>query len=162
MDIGPSSITLETTGEDALESALELLEMIQSQEQGFERVYIEIESDYEKQSEKGAEKRRQATYQEFGSDGSDQEEYLGVREGTSHSKMLKGLYRLDEEGPVTTKRVIRETDLPEGTGYAAMSDLHDRGLVNRREGNSRSYRYEISESGKEEIKRLGIFGNNGK
>lgn len=156
----PSSLTFETNGEAALESALDIINMLKSQNQQFRHVYMEIETNRSDQEGKQITRRRQTTHEDFTEDEKKQEEKdskektKSVKRGTSHEKVLKTLFERTDAGPVPTKSVIEKTDLPEGTGYAAMSELYDRGLVERTEGSGQSYEYEVSQAGKEEIQRI--------
>ncbi|WP_162991551.1 hypothetical protein [Halostella salina] len=148
-----SSITFESTGENALNSALDALEMINSKGQDFERVYIELESKPRVEDDPSIDSR-QTTQSEFMRNSENEQVEGQIRQGTSHHKILRALYNDIPHPPASTKKILEKTDLGEGTGYAAMSDLHDRGLVIRSEGEGQSYEYEISEAGKNELRRL--------
>ena len=144
-------MSFQISGESAVKTAMSILEGLDDDSQ-FKSAQIILRTKDSKQPTENMD--RNLTLDEIESGGADKSG--GVRPGTSHSKVLYALSQIDDDGPKPTKSIIRQLDIPDGTAYAAMSDLHDRGLVNRTDEQKfdNSYGYTVSEKGEEELSRL--------
>ncbi|WP_154020786.1 MULTISPECIES: hypothetical protein [unclassified Haloarcula] len=146
--------TFEFNGEKSLERAQDILGSY-SIDGTAERIYVEIDeihdSEPKETTNSGSEKSDSSK--------SDDRELQGIRGGTSHSKVLAGLNSLSDDWPVATKEVLKTVDLPEGTVYAAMSDLYSRRLVDRSDekNSNNNYEYEVNPAGIDELERLGLI-----
>lgn len=147
-------LSFEATGSGAVETVMSVLEQFADGTQ-FDRVYVEVGNPSESDGPKV-----QQTSLPFGGENEESErEPKSIQNGTSHHKMLSALKQLENQAPVATRRTLDIVDLPEGTAYAAMSALYERGLVNRTDekNDNNSYEYEISEAGEAELERLGTI-----
>jgi len=146
--------TFEFNGGKALDRAQDILGNYKI-EGTAERIYVEIDEMHDKSPETPDKSGSKNTNDSK----SDDRELQGIRGGTSHSKVLTGLYGLSDDWPVPTKEVLNTVDLPEGTVYAAMSDLYSRRLVNRgdEKNSNNNYEYEVNPAGVDELERLGLI-----
>lgn len=147
-------LSFEATGKGALETVMSVLEEFASSEQ-FNRVYVEVGSP----SETSGPKARQISLPIDEVAEENEQGPKSIQGGTSHHKILSALKQLENQAPVATRRTLDIVDIPEGTAYAAMSALYERGLVNRTDekNESNSYEYEINEAGEAELERLGLI-----
>lgn len=147
------SMSFEATGNGALDTAITLLERFAGNGQ-FNRVRIEI-GTHSKEEPKRFEQTNLSM--DKVEDKNKNQEPQNIRANTSHHRMLSALKELEHKSPVATKETLDIVDMPDGTAYAAMSSLHERGLVDRtsEKNDDNSYEYTINEAGKREIERLG-------
>lgn len=152
MDEDVNQISFTATGEGAVSSITSILEGF-AQDGEFDKVYVELGKT--SSDEQIQDSQASLPFHENGVESGETK--ADISSGTSYHKVLSALSQLEDELPVPTKRVLEVIDMPEGTAYAAMSSLHEKGLVNRTDGKNEnnSYEYEISESGKRELDRLG-------
>ncbi|QIB79376.1 hypothetical protein G3A49_15180 [Haloferax volcanii] len=154
MTDGVKQVTFEATGESAVKSIIDLLERFQEDSE-FKQVRVELATSEwsSNQTDKGRAEIEQASLLDMANGKTEKNR---IQSGTSHHKVLSVLSDLGDELPVPTKRVLKDVDLPEGTAYAAMSTLRERGLVvSQEEGPNGSNRYDITEAGQSELRRLG-------
>jgi len=147
-------LSFEATGIGAVETVMGVLEQFADSEQ-FDRVYVEVGNP----SKSSGPKARQTSLPFDEVNEENNQEPKSIQSGTSHHKMLSALKQLENQSPVATRRTLNTVDVPEGTAYAAMSALYERGLVNRTDekNENNSYEYEISEAGEAELERLGTI-----
>lgn len=145
-------VSFNAYGEDAVETAMDFLKKFAEDGQ-FTHINVELST----KNRTGSSSVNQTEFLTEDADRSKEERAKGVRPGTSHHRVLSALNKFADEMPVSTKEILEEVDLPEGTAYAAMSDLHDRGLVKRTEekNQNNSYEYEFTVAGEDELTRLG-------
>jgi hypothetical protein len=144
-------LRIEVSGESAIDTAIRVLEQIEDGSK-FERAEIKLTTSSVDNSHHDVD--RQLTLEE--SEAVDDSPPTKLKPGTSHAKALSVLNEIDDDGPVSTRNVLEHMDLPEGTVYGAMSELHDRGLVERTDERNvgNSYGYTVSEAGQKELDRL--------
>jgi len=147
-------VTFQATGEGAIETVMSFLDGFDSSKQ-FDSVYVEFTQNRSNVSENPGSNQRTVKDYEKSKDSKPSR----IRAGSSHHQMISALSEVSDKSPVPTKSLLDRVDLPEGTAYAAMSDLYERGLVNRTDerNNNNSYEYELSSKGQEEIDRIGVF-----
>jgi len=151
---GVKQMTFKATGENAVESIISVLERFQDDGE-FKQVRVELSTSGwpPSQIDKDGSELEQANL--LGVANSEPEKQH-IQSGTSHHKVLAALSSLGDELPVPTKQILNDVDLPEGTAYAAMSTLRERGLVvSRGEGPNGSNVYDITDAGQSELRRLG-------
>ena len=155
MDDGVMEMTFEAEGENAVESIISTLERFK-EDDDFKQVKVQISTNRRARSGQnvdGGSDLQQATI--YGTTNPDKQKNR-IRSGTSHEVLLTTLVDLGDELPVTTRRALEEVDLPEGTGYAAMSTLQERGLVERiGEDPDGSSLYNVTPAGQAELRRIG-------
>jgi predicted transcriptional regulator len=154
-----SHLSFEASGKGAVKSVINHLKDHAENGQ-FDRVYVELGTHPQDRRTQV----RQKSVMDFTSGEHDEERPRGIRAQTSHHVILSGLSEFEGEMPVSTRKVLEVVDMPEGTAYAAMSELHDRELVERTEekNENNSYEYRLTPAGRSELDRLGVINNNGK
>ena len=145
-----SSASLEFTGEAAVEQAINFLRQFQEDGQ-FDKVNVELSSSWPQNRDKA----RQTTLRPGEENEPEEGEKKQISPDTSHHKALTAVSDFDTQGPIPVTQVIDAVDLPEGTVYAAMSSLHDRGLLDRKKGPQGNFLYTITDFGESELERLG-------
>jgi hypothetical protein len=150
-DSNVTEIEVSTSGESAVRSVIQVLEQIGSDSQ-FRSAKVKLSTENAQEPDQDSD--RQITLNE--ADEKSNEKSKSLNPGTSHAEVLYTLNQISDNGPVSTRYVLNHMDLPEGTVYGAMSELHDRGLVNRTDKRNvdNSYGYTVSEAGLEELDRL--------
>lgn len=145
-------VSFDMSGKNAVSTAMQLLEKFEG---GQDHMHVHVELSSEPKDEEKSQKTSTASLDEFesGSNVAQETANKSIRPNTSHHRVLKTLDQLDDEAPVPTKRVLEELDMPEGTAYAAMSTLYERGLVTRSDdrNESGSYEYAVSEAGEAQL-----------
>ena len=146
-----TKIEVSTSGESAVRSLIQVLEQIGTDSQ-FRSAEVKLSTENAQEPHQDSD--RQITLNE--ANGQSNENSKSLNPGTSHAEVLYTLNQISDDGPVSTRSVLNHMDLPEGTVYGAMSELHDWGLVDRTDGRNvdSSYGYTVSETGMEEIDRL--------
>ncbi|WP_418283135.1 hypothetical protein [Halorubrum sp. DTA98] len=158
MDDGVMEMTFEAEGKNAVESIISTLERFKEDSE-FKHVKVQVSTKSGVRSDPnvddGANIKQATIYGTTNPDKKDKK-INKIRSGTSHETLLTTLAGLGDELPVTTKRLLDEVDIPEGTAYAAMSTLQERGLVARvGEDADGSSLYNVTVAGKEELQRIG-------
>lgn len=150
-DSNVTEIEVSTSGESAVNSIIQVLEQIEPGSQ-FRSAKVKLSTENTQESNQDSD--RQITLNEANEKSNKKSKSLNP--GTSHAEVLYTLNRISDDEPVSTRSVLNHMDLPEGTVYGAMSELHDRGLVDRTDERNvdKSYGYTVSEAGLEELDRL--------
>ena len=145
-----SSASLDFSGEAAVEQAIAVLRRFQEDGQ-FDKVHVELSSSWPQNREKA----RQTTLRPGEENEPAEGEKKQISSDTSHHKVLTAVSHSDTQGKIPVTRIIEDIDLPDGTVYAAMSTLHERGLLDREKGPQGNFLYTITEFGESELERLG-------
>jgi hypothetical protein len=151
-----SRMSLEVNGKTAVKSAISILET-HACDEAFDRVYIEL-------GKPAQHKKTQSGHSRIvDPDKTENEAPKNIRKNTSHHAVLSGLSRFENELPVSTAAVLDVTHMPQGTAYAAMSELNERGLVERTDtkNENNSYEYRLTNAGWDELDRLGTVEHSG-
>jgi DNA-binding MarR family transcriptional regulator len=153
MDSNLDSLTLQASGNGSIKSVIGVLERFAETEQ-FDSVYVKLGSGED--ATESIEAQANLTLKES-VEKNENNTKKKIKSGTSHSTTLSALSNFGDELPVATREVLENVDLPEGTVYAAMSTLNERGLVKRTDekNENNSYEYSLTEAGKKELDRLG-------
>ena len=151
-----SRMSLEVNGNTAVEAAIGILEAHACGEE-FDRVYVELGKPTQHKNTQSGHRRAVDSAEV------ENEAPEGIRRNTSHHAVLSGLGRLENELPVSTRAVLDISNMPQGTAYATMSELHERGLVERtdRKNENNSYEYRLTSAGWDELDRLGTVDHSG-
>jgi len=146
-----TEIEVSTSGKSAVKSLIQVLEQIGSDSQ-FRSAEVKLSTENAQQPSQHSD--RQITLNE--ADEKSNKNSRTLKPGTSHANVLYTLNQISDNDPVSTRSVLNHMDLPEGTVYGAMSELHDRGFVDRTDERNvdNSYGYTVSEAGLEELDRL--------
>lgn len=152
-----SQVSFDISGEAAVESAIELLES-HAGDREFDHVSVKLA----KMGQSHGANQSQKSVTDYRESSTSDEPPQRIQRGTSHHAVLSGLSELADEMPVSTRRILDVANMPEGTAYAAMSELSDRGLVERTDekNENNSYEYRITDAGENELNRLGVIDHN--
>ena len=145
-----SSASLEFSGEAAVEQAIAVLRRFQEDGQ-FDEVHVELSTSWPQNRGKD----RQTTLNPKEKDESEEVQAKTISSGTSHHKVLTAISDSEDSGQIPVTQIIEDIDLPDGTVYAAMSTLHERGLLSREKGPQGNFLYTITNFGESELERLG-------